>query len=106
MSQDEQGDTVPLSVRVPQALMSRVMTAGAEARCRHKTQAVIHVLEMGLEYLDRQKAKPLRLEKMVGRVEDLAATQLAILMEVLLNPKDKDQQEAIAVRREEIIREL
>ena len=108
---DEHDETVPLSVRVPKRIVDRVLVAGSDARCRHRTQAIIHVLEAGLEYIDIQKAKPMRLEKMVGRVEDLAATQLAIMMEVaalaiqakLISPIDDS---AVAERRREILEEL
>lgn len=99
---DDTEETVPLSVRVPKRVIDRVLTAGADARCRHKTQAVIHVLEAGLEFIDRQKAKPLRLEKMVGRIEYLVATQLAT-MTVAFPDMDED---AIEKERNEILEEL
>ena len=99
---DEHEETVPLSVRVPKRIVDRVLTAGSDARCRHRTQAIIHVLEAGLEYLDRQKAKPLRLEKMVGRIEYLAATQLAMMLTAFPEMDDA----AIDRERSEILEEL
>jgi hypothetical protein len=99
---DDTEETVPLSVRVPKRVIDRVLMAGADARCRHKTQAVIHVLEAGLEFIDRQKAKPLRLEKMVGRVEALVATQLAMMLTAFPDMDD----DAINENRREILEEL
>ena len=109
---DAEDEMVPLSIRVPKSLCHRVLMAGANARCRHKTAAVIHVLESGLEYLDRQRAKPMRLEKMTGRVEDLAATQLATtleLIEMLTSSIDGFpalDPEAVAARRRDIVEGL
>ena len=109
---EETDETVPLSVRIPKSLCDRVLMAGGMARCRHKTAAVIHVLENGLEYLERQRSKPMRLEKMVGRVEDLEATQLATTLELIemmsgsIDGFPALDPEAVAARRRDIIEGL
>lgn len=68
-----------LSARIPTGLMEQVELVRVRRRLRHGSDALVHVLDRGLEAIASERAKPDRLEAMVARIDDLTITMLAIL---------------------------
>ncbi|HET8727756.1 MAG TPA: hypothetical protein VFO41_09620 [Alphaproteobacteria bacterium] len=68
-----------ISVRVPELLAHQVDLIRARQRLRHYSDAVIYVLDRGLDAIANERRKPERMEAMVARTDDLTITIVAIL---------------------------
>src|SRR3954454_17260129 len=94
-------ETAALSIRVPKSVVDRVKHVGGNAGCKNMTQSTMLVLTEGLDSIDRQKAKPHRLERVTARIEWMVATVLALLWLGFPNLSA----ERVSAKRREILKE-
>lgn len=93
--------TRPVSARLPEVLAVHVERVQARLGLRHFSDALIYVLDRGLDAIAQEHAKPDRLEAMMARVDHFAVTTVAILNVV----HDLDP-EAVAETRETVLEAL
>ena len=71
--------TRPVSARVPALLADQIALVQARQGLRTLSDAVIHVLDKGLDAIANERAKTERLEATVARIDDLLITVVAVL---------------------------
>ncbi|MFC5355521.1 hypothetical protein [Azospirillum himalayense] len=71
--------TRPVSARVPVLLADQIALVQARQGLRTLSDAVIHVLDKGLDAIAHERAKTERLEATVARIDDLLITVVAVL---------------------------
>ena len=71
--------TRPVSARVPTLLADQLALVQTRQGLRTLSDAVIHVLDKGLDAIANERAKTERLEATVARIDDLLITVVAVL---------------------------
>ncbi|MCW2249284.1 hypothetical protein M2352_004944 [Azospirillum fermentarium] len=78
---DTSGDpaTRPISARIPALLADQLALVQTRQGLRTLSDALIHVLDKGLDAIANERAKTERLEATVARIDDLLITVVAVL---------------------------
>ncbi|AWK85993.1 hypothetical protein [Azospirillum thermophilum] len=71
--------TRPISARVPVPLADQIALVQTRQGLRTLSDAVIHVLDKGLDAIANERAKTERLEATIARIDDLMITVVAVL---------------------------
>ncbi|NYZ16936.1 hypothetical protein HL658_30705 [Azospirillum sp. RWY-5-1] len=71
--------TRPISARVPTVIADQIELVQTRQGLRTLSDAVIHVLDKGLDAIAGERAKTERLEATVARIDDLVITVVAVL---------------------------
>ena len=71
--------TRPISARIPVLLADQLALVQTRQGLRTLSDALIHVLDKGLDAIAHERAKTERLEATVARIDDLLITVVAVL---------------------------